>query len=366
MEKVNILVVGAGVVGLSIGKALSSCFSDIVIVDKEDSFGKGTSSRNSEVIHSGIYYPHNSLKATLCVRGNKLLYEYATVHNIPCKKTEKLVVASAEKELPSLQELFANGVRNRVPDLKILDKESCFSLEPKIKALRALQVPSTGIIDTHKLMKTLGDEIDEKEGFLIYGMEAVDIENDSSGYIVSFSNGEQIKCNYLINSAGLHADKIAAMAGVDIGLEDLKLHWCKGEYYKTTRIKGVNRLIYPLPDPEGISLGIHLTLNLNNEIRFGPSAYYVDSLNYGMDEKHKNEFLNAINKYIDVEADDIHPDDTGIRPKLQAEGEPVRDFYIAEETKNGLPNLINLIGIESPGLTAAPAIGEYVVKLISS
>jgi len=364
MDTFNILVIGAGVVGLAIGRALSSRFPETVIVEKKPSFGRETSSRNSEVVHSGIYYPHNSLKATLCVKGNELLYEYAKARNIPFRKTEKLVVATTEEEFPSLYELYENGIRNGVTGLKIIDKEACRELEPSVKALKALHVPSTGIIDTHKLMKALESDVIDAEGYLMYGVEVIDIKKDKEGYIVTFDYGERVKCNYVINSAGLQSDKVSSMPGLDTTAKDLDLHWCKGEYYKTTAVKGVQRLIYPLPDPKGISLGIHLTLNLNNEVRFGPNAYYVNFLSYGMDETYKKEFFTAINRYLDIKEDDIHPDDTGIRPKLQAAGEAVRDFYIAEESPNGLPGFINLIGIESPGLTAALAIGEYVANLI--
>jgi len=199
---------------------------------------------------------------------------------------------------------------------------------------------------------------EQKDAFVVYDMEVTAIEKQDTGYVVEFANGEQFWCKYLINSAGLWSDKIAAMAGIED--EKLKLHWCKGEYYKTNKISNINQLVYPLPDPQGIYLGIHLTINLNNEVRFGPSAYYTDQLSYKMDESAKPEFLAAINNYLSLEAVDLHLDDCGIRPKLQGPQDTFRDFYIAEETERGLPGFINLIGIESPGLTAALAIAEQV------
>ncbi len=364
MEQVNILIIGAGVIGLSAGKYLAEEFPDVVIVEKETSFGRETSSRNSEVLHSGIYYPHNSLKAELCVTGNRLLYEYASEKGIGFRKTGKIVIAGDESEYQALEKLYHHGQANGVSGLRILDRSEIFGIEPQIIARKGLWVPSTGIIDTHNLMQNLSDDVEAADGFIVYGMEVTAVEKNEPGYVVSFSNGEVFRTNVLINAAGLFSDSIAALAGIDIDKEKLRLHKCKGEYYKATGIDGIKHLIYPLPDPRGISLGIHLALNLNDEIRFGPNAYYVDDLNYAMDERFKNDFLQAINRYLPVKDENIHPDDTGIRPKLQAPGEEVRDFYIREETSRGLPGMVNLIGIESPGLTAALAIGKHVFDIL--
>jgi len=213
-------------------------------------------------------------------------------------------------------------------------------------------------------MESLEAKNEENDGFVIYDMEVMSILKQDDYYIVTFSNAEKIQANVLINSAGLYSDKIASMVGIDIQKNELKLHWCKGEYYKNNHIKGIKQLIYPLPDPSGIFLGIHLTINLNGEVRFGPNAYYVDELNYKMDEKYKHDFLVAINRYIDIEEEDLHLDDSGIRAKLQNAGGPFRDFYISEEVERGFPNFINLIGIESPGLTSCLAIANYVKNII--
>jgi L-2-hydroxyglutarate oxidase LhgO len=364
MEQVNILIIGAGVVGLSIGKYLTEEHSDVVIVEKESSFGRETSSRNSEVIHSGIYYPHGSLKAKLCVEGNRMLYDYAAEKKIGCRRTGKIVIAGEESEYPELEKLYRHGQANGVEGLQLITGNRLQELEPLIIAGKGLWVPSTGIIDTHNLMLNLANEIESDDGFIVYGMEAEKIEKNETGYLVSFNNGEEFQTNILINAAGLFSDKIASLAGIDLKDTNLKLHWCKGEYYKASGVGEISRLIYPLPDPKGISLGIHLTVNLNGEIRFGPNAYYVEELNYAMDESHKADFMKAVNRYLPIEMHNLHPDDTGIRPKLQGPGENVRDFYIKEEAERGLKNLINLIGIESPGLTACLAIGRYVRDLI--
>ncbi|MBN2461818.1 MAG: FAD-dependent oxidoreductase, partial [Candidatus Cloacimonetes bacterium] len=195
-------------------------------------------------------------------------------------------------------------------------------------------------------------------------MEVTAISRKSGSYIVDFSNGEKFQSNVVINCAGLFCENVARLAGIATAKSNLRIHWCKGEYYKTTRIKGIKHLIYPVPDPRGISLGIHLSINLNGEVRFGPNAYYIDEINYRMDESYKKEFLEAVNRYIGIAGDDLNPDDCGIRAKLQGANEGFRDFYIRDEAEKGLPGFINLMGIESPGLTCSLAIAEYITSLV--
>lgn len=364
MDKVDILIIGGGVIGLAVARALSEDYEDVVLVDKEESFGRHTSSRNSEVIHSGIYYPPKSHKARLCLSGNEMLYEYAQLKNIPHSRCGKLVVATAEDEIPKLQELKANGEKNGVTGLEIISARKCLELEPQIKALKALYVPSTGIIDTHVLMEKLESDAEKNGAFVVYDMEVISVDSLDDGYIINFENGEVFEANRIINCAGLYSDEIANMVGIKVKREKLVLHWCKGEYYKSNKIKNINHLIYPLPDPLGTYLGIHLTINLRGEVRFGPNAYYVDEVNYNMDDRYKADFLKAINKYIEVDEEHLHLDDCGIRAKLQPEGGAFRDFYINEESEKGFPNFINCIGIESPGITACLAIAEEVKKLL--
>lgn len=364
MEQVNILIIGAGVIGLAIARELSEEFDDVVLVEKEGTFGRHTSSRNSEVLHSGIYYPQNSLKARLCVSGVQELYRYAKENNIPFKNCGKLVVANNKEELSVLEDLKINGERNGVLNLQIINESECKILEPQIIAEYALKVSSTGIIDTHKLMQKLESEAENNGAFIVYEMEVISIDALEEGYLVNFENGEMFEANTIINCAGLHSDKIAEMVGINIERENLQLHWCKGEYYKSSKIKDIDHLIYPVPDPNGVFLGIHLTINLQGEIRFGPNAYYVDELNYEMDETYKSEFMKAIKNYIKIDEENFHLDDCGIRAKLQEEGGEFRDFYIKEESEKGLSNFINCIGIESPGLTCCLTIAEEVKKLI--
>jgi len=364
MEQIDILIIGAGVVGLAVAKELSAKFDDVVVVEKEESFGRHTSSRNSEVIHSGIYYPQGSLKAKLCVNGAIDLYQFVKQYSIPYKNCGKLIIAEDDEELQVLKELKLNGERNGVNELEIIDEEECKALESQIIAKYALKVPSTGIVDSHKLMRKIEIESEKLGAFIVYDMEVISINYQNDKYIITFINGEKYQARFVINCAGLYSDKIAEMVGIDIEREDLRLHFCKGEYYKSSKIKNINHLIYPVPDPKGIFLGIHLTINLQGEVRFGPNAYYVDTVNYEMNEKYKPEFLKAINKYIKVSDKYLHLDDSGIRAKLQKEDGKFRDFYIKEESEKGFHNFINCIGIESPGLTSCFAIAKEVSKQV--
>ncbi len=364
MEQVDILIIGAGIIGLAVARELSREFEDVVLVETEETFGRHTSSRNSEVLHSGIYYPTDSLKARLCVNGIKEIYKYAKENNIPYKNCGKLIVANNDEELSILEELKCNGENNGIPDLQIINEVECKKLEPQIKAKYALKVPSTGIIDSHKLMQKMETEAENNGAFIVYDMKVISIDTSAEGYLVKFSNDEVYLANTIINCAGLYSDKIAEMVGIDIKRENLQLHWCKGEYYKSSKIKDVNHLIYPVPDPNGVFLGIHLTINLQCEVRFGPNAYYVDELNYEMNESYKPEFLKAIKNYMRIDEGNFQFDDCGIRAKLQNEGEQFRDFYIKEESEKGFPKYINCIGIESPGLTCCLTIADEVRKLI--
>ena len=364
MEQVNILIIGAGIIGLAVARELSQEFEDVVLVEKEDTFGRHTSSRNSEIIHSGIYYPNDSLKAKLCVSGAHELYKYAKEKNISFRNCGKLIVANNNEELSILKELKINGEKNGVADLQIINESECNKIESQIIAKYALRVSSTGIIDSHKLMQKLESEAEIFGAFIVYDMKVISIDALYEGYLVNFANGEVFEAKIIINCAGLYSDKIAEMIGINIERENLQLHWCKGDYYKSSKIKDINHLIYPVPDPNGIFLGIHLTINLQGEVRFGPNAYYVDKINYEMDETYKPEFLKAINNYMKIDEENFNLDDCGIRAKLQEEGGVFRDFYINEESEKGFPNFLNCIGIESPGLTCCLAIAKEIKKLI--
>jgi len=360
MEKIKTLIIGAGAIGLAIGYEISGFDPDLVVVDKENSFGRHTSSRNSEVIHAGHYYAPGSLKAELCVKGNALLYEFLQNEKIPYRNTGKIIVAVDSGELNILRNYERTGNINGVKGLKLLSKEEVRELESRIKCVAGLYIPSTGIFDTHEFMKCLETGIENNGGYTVYGMEVVSIQKKDDYYMVDFSNGEKFQCQHIVNAAGLWSDQIAQQAGMDIDQTALRLHLCKGEYYKTTKIRDINHLIYPVADPKGVFLGIHLTINLDNEVRFGPNAFYVENIDYRFDESYFEEFHKSINRYLEIDKADLIPDDTGIRPKLQGPNDGFRDFYIREESDNGFPGFVNLIGIESPGLTASLAIAGFV------
>jgi L-2-hydroxyglutarate oxidase LhgO len=363
MEKINTVVIGAGAIGLAIAYELSKTDPDLVVVEKESSFGRHTSSRNSEVIHAGHYYNTGSLKARLCVEGNALLYDYLKENGIAHKNTGKIIVATNEAEKDVVTSYLRRGEANGCSGFRMITADEAQSLEPSAKCKAGLFIPSTGIFDTHEYMRSLAENIEEKGAFIVYGDEVTGIVYDKGSYILDFASGEQFQCKNLINSAGLWADRIAAMAGMDIEALKINQHWCKGQYYKTTKLKGIDHLIYPVADPKGIFLGIHLTINLAGEVRFGPNAFYVDEIDYRFENEYFDEFYKAINRYIDIPKEDLMPDDVGIRPKLQGPNDGFRDFYIQEESSNGFPGLVNLIGMESPGLTASLAIAKYVSKI---
>jgi len=362
MEQVNILVVGAGAVGLAIAHELAAHYSDVVVAEQESSFGRHTSSRNSEVIHSGIYYPQGSLKTNLCVRGNELLYAFCEEHGIHHKRCGKLVVATSQDELPALKTLHDNGVNNGVMGLEYLSAAECRARVPQVRAVAGMWVPSTGIFDTHAYMKRLAENAEERGAFVVYDMRVTGMQRRDNGWLVRFDNGEEYAANLVVNAGGLFCAQVARLAGLDLDALNLNIHWCKAEYYKTTKLRDFPHLVYPLPDPTGMFLGIHLTVNLAGEVRFGPNAWYVDDVDYRFEERWLDEFHGAVNRYLAIDRNDLLPDDTGVRPKLQGPGQGFRDFHIAMDA----PRFLNLMGIASPGLPASLAIAGVVRDLVNT
>ena len=357
----EIVIVGAGVVGLAIAEELSKTYDNILVVDKERSFGNHTSSRNSEIIHSGLYYPKSTLKTKLCIEGNRLLYEFAKDNKIPHRRCGKLIVASEDKEIPVLKKLLLQGLENGVSDLEMVSSDYIKDVEPQIKAIQALKVPSTGIIDSHQLMARLESNAENRGVCFSYNTEISNINKKYDLFWLTSGNDDvMISSRVLINSAGLWSDEVAAMAGI----KDYKIFWCKGEYYKTTKYRNMNHLIYPVPDPDGKYLGIHTVLDLDGNVSFGPNATYVDNLDYYQTEDNIRHFKNSIDRYLDITENDLTPSMVGIRPKIQSPSETFKDFIIKNEADNGYNNLINLIGIESPGLTSCLAIAKLTKGLI--
>lgn len=367
MDKVNITIIGAGVIGLSIATELSKRFQDILVIERHNTFGQETSSRNSEVIHAGIYYAEDSLKAKTCVEGNGLLYEFCTKHNIAHKRIGKLIVANNGQERKDLENLFKQGHANGAKRLEFLGKDRIKQLEPHIEAESAIYSPDTGIVDTHSFMKTLASQFKSRQGMIAYNTQVTVIEPARDGYIVNTKENDKLFTRTLINCAGLCCDKISRILGLK--KEEYNLKYCKGDYFRVSANKSklVNRLIYPVPKKHGSGLGIHATLDLAGSLRLGPDEEYIEELNYDIDPKKAGVFYENVRRFLPfIEAKDLNPDMAGIRPKLQGPDEGSRDFIIKEEADNGFFGFINLIGIESPGFTACLSIARLVRDLIKA
>jgi L-2-hydroxyglutarate oxidase LhgO len=343
----------------------------VYVLEKNARFGQEISSRQSGVIHSGIYYPAGSLKARFCVEGNRLLYELCPRHGIGHKKLGKLIVATSDAETGQLQELQEKGKKNGAKGLRLISRRELKKLEPDVEGVAALLSPSTGIIDSQALMACFAARAREGGAEIAYKKEVVGIQKLQNGYKVTVQEGHKevfpFETRILINCAGLHCDKIAEMAGIDIARAGYSLHYCKGEYFSVGggKNKLVKRLIYPVPETRVTGLGVHVTLDIEGRMRLGPNAEYVDSIDYTVDSRHKQTFYNSAKKMLPfIEYDDLEPEMSGIRPKLQGPEDDFRDFVIGEESDKGLPGFIDLIGIESPGLTSSPAIAQYVAQLI--
>lgn len=374
MPDTNILIIGAGVIGLAIAAELSKNNHGIYVIEKYNKFGQETSSRNSEVIHSGIYYPTGSLKATLCVKGREMLYDYCQKKEVQYNKCGKLIVATNEVEEKQLVGILKQSQQNGVTDGELITKERVTELEPHIRAQSALYFPSTGIIDTHGLMKQLETDAIINGVEFAYNSEVVGIKKESDYYKVEVKDevdGEKstysFTSNIVINASGLHSDEIAAMVG--LSFPEYKLHYWKGEYFGVGngKHKLVNHLIYPVPNLNITGLGVHGTLDLNGALKLGPNTIYLPNRDkdYSIDINNLTEFHQSASTFMPfLEEEDLHPDQAGIRPKLQKPGDPARDFIIKEETDKGFPNFINLIGIESPGITASLAIAAEVEILM--
>jgi len=350
------IVVGAGIVGLAISEILSrKSNGNILVIDKEKKFGLHTSSRNSEVVHSGFYYPQDSLKSKLCVKGNKMMYEFCDKYNIPYKKCGKLIVANTKEEITTLDDILLSSYKNGV-EAQIISKKDSLKIEPNVRCKKSLWVPSTGIVDSHLVMSKLENLSLSRDVSILYNLELDSIQKIDSGYSIDFVNDDSIiTTDCIINCAGLWAHEIANQL-----LENkYEVEYYKGDYFKTSDIKNINSLIYPVPN--NLSLGIHVVINLNGEVLFGPNVYKIDSVSYQNDSRYKETFLKEANKLLVNNIKDIYIDYSGIRPKIKYDGR-LNDFIIKEEKT--LKNFYNLIGIDSPGLTSSLAIAEYVYSLI--
>ncbi|MDP2719292.1 MAG: NAD(P)/FAD-dependent oxidoreductase [Dehalococcoidia bacterium] len=370
MPDADIVIAGAGVVGLAIASRLASPSRRVFILEKNFSFGQETSSHNSGVIHSGIYYPENSLKARMCTRGRELLYEICRTRGVPCLKPGKIIVATGEDEIGQLEALFNQGMANGVTDLKLLSRRQLRTLEPNVEGSGALLSPSTGIIEPFALMNCFLQQAREGGAVFAFRTEVTGLEKSADGFTVSVKDSQgsfTFDTHVFINSCGLYSDRTAELAGIDIDSAKYRIHYCKGHYFmlKHRGPPPVSRPVYPVPETDGAGLGIHITPDIEGNIRLGPDALYVSSISYGVADSGREAFWKSARRLVPgIDINELFPDFAGIRPKLQAEGEGFRDFVITNERERGLPGLINLLGIESPGLTSAPAIAEYISGII--
>lgn len=371
MDKVDCIVIGAGVIGLAVAREMSKHGFETIIIEKEKSFGTITSSRNSEVIHAGIYYPTNSLKTQLCIKGNPLVYEYCIKNNIATKKCGKLIVATHENQLFDLKKIYAQATLNGVKGLTLVDAKEAKSLEPNLNCLSAIYSGSTGIIDSHNFMLSLLGEFESFGGHIVYQspfLLANFISNNRFDVHIGGNSNSRIETKYLINCAGLSASKIAHL--IDSMPKDKipKTYFAKGNYFSLSGKSPFNRLIYPIPQPGG--LGIHLTLDMNGRAKFGPDVEWLDieseqEINYQVNSNLLSQFNSSIKQYWpELPEDALSPNYSGVRPKIASEG--FTDFVFQTKIDHSLEGLINLYGFESPGLTSSLAIAEYVKNLITS
>jgi len=357
VERLDCVVIGAGVIGMAVARELAIRGREVVVLEAESDIAAHTSSRNSEVIHAGIYYPRGSLKASTCVAGKKALYAYCEQRGIPYRRLGKLIVATDEGEVPLLESYLEKAQANGVDDLRRLSGKEVHALEPSVAAVAGLLSPSTGILDSHSFITSLQAEREERDGMVVCRSAVTEIRSD--GFLVHLDDeaGFSIDCRILVNAAGLRASEVARrIAGLRTDLIP-RTHYAKGHYFALQGRSPFSRLVYPVAGGGG--LGIHVTLDIGGQAKFGPDVTWVDEVDYRFDESRRADFEEAIRRYYpDLPAGSLVPGYTGIRPKLGGSGEPAADFLIQGATAHGVPGLVNLFGIESPGLTAAFPIAE--------
>jgi len=357
------LVVGAGVVGLAIARALSMRGHGVIVAEKSEAFGTGVSSRNSEVVHGGMYYPSSSLKARHCVRGRRSLYAFCESHHVPHRRCGKLIVATSDNEMAKIVSIHEQGLANGVEGLTLLNADEARGLEPNVRCTGALLSSETGIVNTHALMLAFLADVEANRGVIAFYTPIDRIGRTKTGWDVRFGGAgrESILVDAVVNCAGLDAQALAE-ATEGYPLERIpKLVLAKGNYFSCTGPKAFSRLIYPAPVDGG--LGVHVTLDLSGRLRFGPDVEWVERRDYDVAPQRAASFYAAIRRYWPGLPDDaLAPDYAGIRPKLGGPGAPAADFVIDGPAEHGLPGLMHLFGIESPGLTACMSIAEEVAK----
>ena len=370
IEPVDCIVIGAGFVGLAAARALALQGREVMVLEREAGIGMGTSSRNSEVIHAGVYYPEGSLKARLCVEGRKALYAYCAERGIAHKACGKLIVATNAAQAAGLPGILDKATRNGVDDMRLLSREEAQALEPALECVAALYSPSTGIVDSHGLMLALQGDLENAGGMVACHTEVVRLQASAEGVLVETADGTRLQAQTVVNAAGLHAVAIAQRTEGLAPEHIPKAYFAKGNYFTLSGRSPFERLIYPAPDPQAhlAGLGIHLTVDLGGQAKFGPDVQWVDGPDdFQADVSRVAEFEAAVRCYWPgLPAGSLQPGYAGIRPKISGPNEPAGDFRIDGPAVHGVAGLVNMLGIESPGLTSSLALGDYVASLISA
>lgn len=373
--------------GLACAAACARAGRSVVVLESDSAIGRGITSRSSEVVHAGLYAPPDAQKTTLCIAGRRRLYAYCEAERVPHRRLGKLVVATQASEVGALEALHARALANGVEGLALLERADVRALEPEVEAVAAIHSRETGIVDAHALCLALAAESEAAGAVVVCGRRVEALARRSFGWSLDVRSrvggetggargaaagegaSESIDAGVVIDAAGLAADEIASIAGLDVDALGWRIHPCKGDYFGLapgSRPPALARLVYPVSGPQAAGLGIHVTLDLAGRIRFGPDAEYVDSLDLRVDPAKAPRFREAVARYLPrLASAELVPDYSGIRPKLSGPGEPWRDFVIEEASAHGAPGFIACLGIESPGLTAALAIGERVAALVS-
>ncbi len=362
MDQADCVVVGAGVVGLAVARALALQGRDVLVLEAAGAIGTGTSSRNSEVIHAGIYYPRGSLKARLCVRGRELLYAYCAERHVPHRRCGKLIVATSDAQLPALRDVERRALANGIEGLAWLSRTQAQQLEPQLECVAALLSPETGIIDSHALMLALQGDLENAGGAVVFHSPVESMRVLGGGIALRTQDGTELLARTLVNAAGLGAPALAArIEGLD-ARHVPQAHYAKGSYFTLAGRAPFSRLVYPVPEAAG--LGVHLTIDLGGQAKFGPDVEWVDRPDdLEVDPDRALGFYAEVRKYWPQLPDGaLLPGYAGMRPKIHGPGEPAADFLVQGPAEHGVPGLVQLFGIESPGLTSALALGEWVAE----
>jgi L-2-hydroxyglutarate oxidase LhgO len=363
VDEVEAVVVGAGVIGLAAARALALAGREVVVLEKAYTIGFETSSRNSEVIHGGLYYPQGSLKATSCVEGRQQLYGYCSDHGVPHAALGKLIVATSEDEIPGVEKIAAAAKANGVDNLEWLSVAQARAMEPELRCVAALLSPATGIIDSHALMLAYQGEAEDNGAMVAFKTPLLGGVVGGDGFELEIGGDEPttIRCRALVNAAGLHAPALArAIDGIPLDTIP-PAYFCRGCYFTLAGKTPFKRLIYPVPVPGG--LGVHITLDLAGQARFGPDVEWIDDVDYAVDPRRCDSFYDAVRRYWPGLKDGaLQPGYAGIRPKISGPNDPAADFVIQGPAEHGVPGLVNCYGIESPGLTASLPLADEVVR----